>query len=183
MFEHFLLYISRSFSMLSFENWLFWVCKPMLCCPFDFACLTTTQNRGNCCGCGVPEKAEPEGIFDEGEGGGEGREEGKGGKERNEGKGGNARSTNVHTWVGSRAYVMIFWKILHPPFLAIIIFLFVCFEKKPTISTTFEYCCSCSMLSYTVQDMARFQPRFLLAPCLLSGSRGRVRRMLAKFTT
>ena len=73
------------------------------------------------------------------------------------------------------------FKILHPPFLAKIIFLFACFQKKPTISTTLEYCMlvPCSL----IQDMARFQPRFLLAPCLVSGSRGRVRRMLAKFTT
>ncbi len=56
--------------MLSFENCTLRFCKPMLCCPFDFSRLTTTQNRGYCCGCGGPEKAELEGIFDEGEGGG-----------------------------------------------------------------------------------------------------------------
>ncbi len=178
MFEHFLLYISRSFSMLSFENWLFWVCKPMLCCPFDFACLTTTQNRGNCCGCGVPEKAEPEGIFDEGDGGGE-----RGRKRRKRKKWRERWKCPVYkcAYVGGLRGLRNDFKILHPPFLAKIIFLFACFQKKPTISTTLEYCMlvPCSL----IQDMARFQPRFLLAPCLVSGSRGRVRRMLAKITT
>ena len=110
--------------MLSFEYCALRFCKPMLRCLFDFACLTT-QNRVYC-GCGGPEKAEPEGIFDEGEGGGErkAKVEKKEMKRKVEMPG---LQMCIRGW--DRGLTQRFQKIYVPLFLAIIIFLFECLKK------------------------------------------------------